>query len=394
MTATSIEFIQATTPMGRPDLVSHQLGVYETGRPGPLFIFVGGLHGNEPCGVIALQEILQELRLQELPLRGRLVCIAGNLEALRRGERYIDQDLNRSWAAGSDEEDDSVMIYELAVQRELKALIEKEIENVSESVVFLDLHSTSAGGSPFSIIGDTRQNRRIAFAFPVPVILGLEEAVDGSLLGFFGERGHIAIGFEGGQHEGQDTVRNHVAAIWITLVKSGGLLASETSEVKSAFDQLRAVGNGNPGVIELRYCHRVETGDEFVMHPGFSNFDPVVRGQALANDVNGKVRSREDGLVLLPLYQGQGDDGFFVGREIRRFWLRVSSVMRVLQIGSIVHWLPGVRRVPNEAETLEVNPKVAIWWVVEIFHLLGFRRLRVSAGKLRFSRRVEGLPDN
>ncbi len=33
----------------------------------------------------------------------------------------------------------------------------------------------------------------------------------------------------------------------------------------------------------------------------------------------------------------------------------------------------------------------ARWWVIEVFHLLGFRRKEKVMGRLRFSRRVEGL---
>lgn len=376
---------EATSEM---TLDSHLIGEYETGRPGPVFIFVGGMHGNEPSGVLALREVLAELEANDLPLRGRLVCLAGNLEALAEGSRYIDCDLNRVW----DGEPNPNGAHEERVRAALQAIIEDEIADASEPVVFLDLHSTSAGGAPFSIIGDTRQNRRIAFAMPVPVILGLEEAVDGALLGYFGERGHIAIGFEGGQHLGCDTVRNHVAAVWVALIRAGALLEEETPRGKESFDWLRDAGKGHAGVIEMRYRHHVEFDDQFVMREGFANFDPVERGELLARDKNGPIKSRESGVVLLPLYQGQGQDGFFVGREVRRFWLRVSTAMRVLKLGRLVQWLPGVRRVEGMMETYAVNPNIARWWVVEIFHLLGFRRLRTIEGELRFSRRVEQVP--
>ena len=160
----------------RPDLDSHLIGEYGTGRPGPLFIIVGGLHGNEPAGVLALQEVLSELEREALPLRGRVVGLAGNLEALRQGRRFIDLDLNRVWAeTGWREcptaEDRDRVCHESRAREKLLALIEEEIEASSHQVIFLDLHSTSAGGSPFSIIGDTRSNRRNSStcAFSVPI---------------------------------------------------------------------------------------------------------------------------------------------------------------------------------------------------------------------------------
>jgi succinylglutamate desuccinylase len=375
----------------RLQLDSHLVGVHDLGRPGPLFVFVGGMHGNEPAGVHALRRVLAELEREQLALNGRLVCFAGHLSALRLGERYLDRDLNRIWGREDLAAGDQASVHETVLRKNLLQQIEAEIVGASEPVVFLDLHSTSAGGSPFSIIGDTRQNRRIAFALPVPVILGLEENVDGALLGYFGERGHVAVGFEGGQHEGPETVDNHVAAIWLTLITAGGLDAGSTPQGRPAFERLRAAGRGLPGVVELRYRHHVEARDEFVMRAGFANFDPVRKGEDLAQDARGAVHCAEDGLILLPLYQGQGQDGFFIGREVRRFWLRVSSLLRALRLDRIVHWLPGIRRLPGARDTLVVDSQVARWWVIEIFHLLGFRRRRPVQGKLRFSRRVEGI---
>jgi len=374
-----------------PDLESHRIGLYETGRPGPRVIIVGGMHGNEPGGVLALQRVLAELEELRLPLRGRLLCLGGNLEALRRGQRFIDRDLNRVWGYGQ-EVPEGPGIYEFEVRDRLQAEIEPVLEGATEPVVFLDLHSTSAGGAPFSIIGDTRQNRRIALGLPVPVILGLEESVDGALLGYFGERGHIAVGFEGGQHDDPLTVDHHEAAVWITLIRAGALLREEVPRAVEFYDRLREGARGRPGVIEMRHRHHVRAEDEFSMREGFANFDPIARGDVLATDASGQVTSPESGLLLLPLYQGQGQDGFFVGREVRRFWLRVSTAMRALRLGELVHWMPGVSRVEGATPTVEVRPSVARWWVVEIFHLLGFRRVRAVEGRLRFSRRVEGLP--
>jgi hypothetical protein len=38
--------------------------------------------------------------------------------------------------------------------------------------------------------------------------------------------------------------------------------------------------------------------------------------QLLARDNNGEIRAESDGVIILPLYQGQGSDGFFWGRAV------------------------------------------------------------------------------
>jgi succinylglutamate desuccinylase len=53
------------------------------------------------------------------------------------------------------------------------------------------------------------------------------------------------------------------------------------------------------------------------MLPGFRSFQRIEAGEILATDGKGEVRSPETGLLLLPLYQPQGEDGFFLVREPR-----------------------------------------------------------------------------
>ncbi len=374
------------------DLESRVLCDVDGGRPGPLFLILGGMHGNEPSGVLAAQRLARRLADSPVPIHGRILALAGNLEALRRGVRYVDRDLNRMWAASELDDAragrDGDGVHELVERRALLAAVEDAIASAGDRVVFLDLHSTSADGAPFSLIGDTLANRGIAFEYPVPVILGLEERVEGALLEYFGERGHIAIGFEAGEHTRATTVDHHEACIWMTLAAAGAV-PKDDPFVAECRDRLRAATHGLPEVVEIRHRHHVDPEDAFVMLPGFENFDAVSKGDLLAQDKEGDVRSPEDGRVLLPLYQGQGQDGFFLGREVRRFWLGVSRVLRKVHLEVLLPLLPGIRRHPERPRDFLADPRVARLWTVEVFHLLGFRKCRPIAGKLHFSRRVE-----
>jgi len=83
-------------------------------------------------------------------------------------------------------------------------------------------------------------------------------------------------------------------------------------------------------------------------------------------------------------------DGFFVVREFRTEWLKLSALLRHLRLDSIAHWLPGVTRHPRRPDTLVVDRKVALWYSMETLHLLGFRRMRQVGGVLLVSRRRRG----
>lgn len=383
----------ATTPPapGRPAqrlILSHSQG-----RPGPTLVAIGGLHGNEPSGVEALRRVGAWLDRRRPRLRGRVLGLTGNIEALAAGVRFLDEDLNRIFlpervaALRSGTGAIGPATRESRQQRGLLAALSTLLDG--ERVVFLDLHTSSAHGKPFVCIGDTLRNRGFATRFPVPVILGLEEQIDGALLEYVNNLGHITVGVEAGQHADTASVGYHEAFVMLALVHAGCVDADEVDGLDGYRERLGRAVRGLPPILEVRYRHPVVPDDHFVMEAGYSNFTPVEAGEVLARDLRGPIRARESGRILLPLYQGQGSDGFFVVREIRPFWLRVSSILRKLRADRIVHWLPGVRRDPRRPRTLRVNPRVARWFTVEIFHLLGFRKRRGSGEGITFSRRVE-----
>jgi hypothetical protein len=76
----------------------------------------------------------------------------------------------------------------------------------------------------------------------------------------------------------------------------------------------------------------------------------------------------------MPLYQAQGEDGFFLIREFHPFWLSLSEALRRLRADRIIHWLPGIRRDPLRAYGLIVDRRWARWFSLEVLHLLGYRK--------------------
>jgi len=162
----------------------------------------------------------------------------------------------------------------------------------------------------------------------------------------------------------------------------------------AAFDDcqsLLARAGGGRRVVEVRHRHAIMLEDGFQMEPGFRNFQPVRRGQVLARDRAGEITARETGHILLPLYQELGDDGFFLGREVKRFWLDLSALLRKLKVGHYIHLLPGVRRHPLNENFLIINTRIARILPLQIFHLLGFRRRRWIDKHLMVSRRSHDL---
>ena len=335
---------EAITEQLRLSEGDHVIGAFPATHSGPTLIAIGSLHGNEPAGAIALANVGRELALIEGKLKGRVYLLAGNTRALPGGVRFVDADLNRQWTkknmsiVGSERMNRSAEGRELT---ELDQAIDSILITAADEVYVLDLHSTSARGRPFATVGDTLRNRHFAQRFPVTILLGIEEQLEGTMLEYLNLAGAVTLGFEGGQHTSQLTVSNHEALVWLALANAGILEPADIPVYERSLKQL-GEGDHRSHVYEVRYRHAITADDLFEMPPGFNNFDPVTRGQELGTDIYGPVKAIESGVVLMPLYQKLGEDGFFIGREISPFWLKVSEMLRTIGLQKIVHWLPGV----------------------------------------------------
>jgi succinylglutamate desuccinylase len=379
------------TVFGVQATVDRVLGEIRGGHAGPTLLCIGGLHGNEPAGVEALARVLAGLGPRAASLRGDFVALAGNREALALGRRFVDRDLNRAW---SDERIDRLRAAPEEVtnaedheQLELLDAIEGVVARARGPVYLLDLHTTSGRGGPFTAFGDTLANRNLASHIPVPMILGLEELVDGTLLAFLGRHGIVGVSYETGQHAEPRAVDRAVAGVWLT-VGSVGLLEEIHLPEAAEGRKLLVHDTGHlPGAMEMTYRKDVAPLDDFAMDPGYENFHPVKAGQVVAHDVHGPVLVERDALLLMPLYQAQGEDGFFLIREFSPFWLRASYILRSLRIDRWVHLLPGVRLDADMPDAVVVNRRVARWGAQQFFHLLGFRKHEDAGPRLVMRRR-------
>ena len=369
----------------------HLMGSFIGDESGPTLIVLGSVHGNEAGGVLAIERILPKLSLLQKKFKGRAYFFAGNTRALQKGIRFIDSDLNRHWTNANitnnlPDSPVSPKLAEDAEQRDLLAEFIRILSTAKSEVYALDLHSTSADGVPFGTVGDTLRNRAFAQKFPITFLLGIEEQLDGTILEYLNNLGVVTLGFEAGQHYAESTIDNDEALIWLALANSGVVQSSDLPEIEKRRSILQN-STGKPRIIEIRYRHAISPEDEFSMNPGYENFQPIKRGEILARDKNGVIKANESGLILMPLYQTLGEDGFFIGREISPFWLKVSYLLRRLHLGDFIHILPGVRKDPGEFGTFIVNTRVARFFPLQIFHLLGFRRRRWRKDKLIVSHR-------
>ena len=188
--------------------------------PGPLVVAVGGLHGNEPAGIRALEQMFQMLQQRQaddpsFTFHGTLVGLIGHLQANRTGKRFLQRDLNRHWTKANVQRTQQTPTDMLeAEDREVAELLHCMLAEVKayqpDALVLLDLHTTSAEGGIFCIPMDEGDSLNLAKELCAPVVLGLQDGLEGTLLqaaavGTFRSGGWpkqvMGVASESGQHD-------------------------------------------------------------------------------------------------------------------------------------------------------------------------------------------------
>jgi succinylglutamate desuccinylase len=72
----------------------HLIASIRGSLPGPTLIILGGIHGNEPAGVLAAERVWLRMQKRRAALHGEVVLLRGNTRALEQRVRYINADLN------------------------------------------------------------------------------------------------------------------------------------------------------------------------------------------------------------------------------------------------------------------------------------------------------------
>ena len=161
------------------------IGIVEGFVQSPTVIILAGIHGNEKAGVKAAHKVIHKIKEDGVPFEGNLYIILGNINALEKDIRYESSDLNRIWKEENiDAIKDGSMVLDAETKEQIEILeyIKEILHNNTGPFYFLDLHTTSSATIPFITISDSLNNRKFSSKFSIPIVLGIEEYLDGPLL--------------------------------------------------------------------------------------------------------------------------------------------------------------------------------------------------------------------
>jgi succinylglutamate desuccinylase len=168
------------------------------------------------------------------------------------------------------------------------------------------------------IVNDDPDSLAIGKELNAPVVKGMLDRIEGTTLHYFRDENFpvrtIALSFEAGQHDEPLSVNRTIACI-INCLRTIGCVRA--ADVENRHNELLVEFSKNlPKVTRLISSYNIEDQSKFRLLPGFNNFQKIKKGQLIGYDLQGEILASEDSLILMPRYQSQGDDGFFLIKEV------------------------------------------------------------------------------
>lgn len=285
----------------------YEINVFKACESGPRVCLVGGVHGNEGCGIYALNVL--KGYLQNI-LRGQVSLLIANPEAVQSNQRFIDFDLNRCFGNSCSHG------YEHILAEEIKSYFySSAIEYV------LDLHSTSSNSMPFCAGVKTRKHLDVFRATQLDVYMHGWERHRGHnmLIDEVNRLGGTGVIVECGKHDQQKT---NEMALWVAanFLRSLRLISDETLtqifDNSSSFRSYAELGYSRKKVIEIREIVRVKTPN-FYFTKQYRNLEHIVANEIVAYDGATAVQSTHEFFMAMPTAGALhlGDEAFGIGIE-------------------------------------------------------------------------------
>ena len=258
--------------------------------PRPFIAVVGGMHGNEPCGRLAIEALAEHARQGQLPMQaGTLVLIHANPAAAREGKRHTKggTDLNRLFSYA--------FLANLPLERwtpehhralELRPILE-------ELDAALDLHSATAPTPPFGIVSTVLASRPLGRDLGLPYLTHGWEGPgllgDQVLLNVLTQRNKPSFAVECGQHDDpQATQRAHDTAA--RFLVATGIMPPSAAAPPPVHD-----------AVELNIVDAVKKPSPgFAFHGQLLGLQEIAAGAVVGSDANLEIRCKRASFAIMP----------------------------------------------------------------------------------------------
>lgn len=259
---------------------------------GPTVTVMGGIHGDEFCGVKAVEFFMQNLQDVQ---RGTLNLVVANQLAVKQNKREVNYNMNRIFR---DDLPGSIKsTYEYKRSLEIKEILDK-------TDILIDLHSSVKGSQPFIIC--EQNGLELAKCIDVKKVLtNIDAFHPGSTDGYMNNNGKIGICIECGYKKDPNSTKFAIESAKSILQKLN--MVQTDSSIKE-YQQ---------DVYQSDYIYTAKT-DSFKLSKTFTDFDFVEAQNLIATDGQREIRFEKNYHILFgnPVAK-KGAEAFLLVRKIK-----------------------------------------------------------------------------
>ncbi|PSQ16786.1 succinylglutamate desuccinylase [Halobacteriales archaeon QS_8_69_26] len=222
----------------------------------PEVAVVGGIHGDEPCGVRAVEHLLAS----DLSVRRPVAFVVANEEAVDRGVRYVEEDLNRAFPPLGVDHD------EFAFSNTHEGRLARRMYDRLEDCLSLAIHSTRSYPHPFSVVVDPdAEQLDVCARLPTDLVVDSTAIPDGRFLEAC-PAVEVEAGYQGSQAATDDAIDVARAFLAATGVIDGPAVPGEKSLFRVRRPIPKRAGGGYD--VFVRNFERVPAGEPFAAVDG------------------------------------------------------------------------------------------------------------------------------
>ncbi len=257
---------------------------YTSDNPWPSLIFLWAIHGNEPCGTIAINHICNHLGSGEIQLiRGSLTCIpVCNPQAASLNVRQIDRNLNRIFCHHNDP-----IAYEEKLANEIITILQQTSYDI-----LVDCHSWHTSNAHFVFQDyDDPDTKYLAESTGMKTIIHgrpalYETSNDMDTWSYAHSQGKTTITIEWWQHDEPEAITRTYNAL-INILQSYNMIT------------WKPYINPNQNHIQMYAIIKKEKLWHFVRY--FSHWDYIAHGEHIIEYEDGSIyRADRDCVIILP----------------------------------------------------------------------------------------------
>ncbi|MBI4086990.1 succinylglutamate desuccinylase/aspartoacylase family protein [Candidatus Kaiserbacteria bacterium] len=257
-------------------------------EPGPTSVILGGVHGNETCGVEAIRNILPNLAIE----KGRVFIGYGNPRAIAANQRFTEANLNRMFKPDDQLSQREKESYEYGRAQFLKTYL-------NQADALLDIHASRVQHSRRFVICEDNGLPTAKYLPADLVVSGLDAVQPGGTDYYMNSIGKIGVCIECGYLGDPESTDMAVKSIFSFLATRGHVTRETSSREQSR--------------LQVFYMY-VTKSSSFSLAKPFEDFETLREGQLIGQDGIEEIHAPRDCVILFSgNRQKAGDEAFLLG---------------------------------------------------------------------------------